>query len=48
MLFNQNRDITATNNQLLKQVNEFNYLESNIASTEKDIDVRIAKRTISE
>ena len=43
MTFNVNGDIRSLNQTLLKLVEEFIYLGSNIASSEKDVEVRIAK-----
>ena len=43
MTFNVNSDIRSLNQTLLKLVEEFIYLGSNIASSEKDVEVRIAK-----
>ena len=40
---NINGDIQSLSQTTLKQVEEFNYLGSNIASFEKDVKVRIAK-----
>ena len=41
--FNTNGEIKAKNETPLKNVKEFTYLGSNIASSEKDVDTRIAK-----
>ena len=43
MCFNQRGDISTLYNSSLKLVNMFTYLESNVSSTEKDINTRQAK-----
>ena len=43
MCFNQEGSMKARNGTILKQLEDFTYLGSNIASTEKDVNIRIAK-----
>ena len=43
MCYNQTGDISALDGTPLKLVDKFTYLESSIASTEKDIDTRLTK-----
>ena len=43
MSYNQNGTIETLNKTLLKKVDDFVYLGSNIASTEKDVLIRISK-----
>ena len=43
MTFNTNGEIKAISRISLKSVVEFDYLGNNIASTEKDVDIRITK-----
>jgi len=43
MTLNTIGDIKSLNRTLLKNVTEFNYFGRNIASSEKDVQVRIAK-----
>ena len=43
MCHNQTGDISTLDGTSLKLVDKFPYLESNVASTEKDIDTRLAK-----
>ena len=43
MCYNQAGNISTLDGTLLKQVDEFTYLESSVSSTEKDIDTRLTK-----
>ena len=43
MVFNNTGDIRATNGEKLKQVDDFQYLGSHLASTENDIQIRMTK-----
>ena len=43
MCFNQTGDISTQDGTTLKLVDKFTYLESNVSSTEKDIDTRLMK-----
>ena len=43
MSYNQNGTIETLNKTLLKKVDDFVYLGSNIASTDKDVLIRISK-----
>ena len=43
MWYNQDGAIETLNKTLLKKVDDFVYLGSNIASTEKDVLIRISK-----
>ena len=42
MSYNQTGDISTLDGTPLKLVDKFTYLGSNVASTEKDIDTRLA------
>ena len=43
MCFNQTGDISTLNGSTLKLVDKLTYLGSSVSSTEKDIDMRLAK-----
>ena len=43
MCFNQTEDISTLNGSSLKLIDKFTYLGSSVASTETDIDTRLAK-----
>ena len=43
MCFNQKGDISTLNGDSLKLVDKFTYLRSSLSSTEKDINMRLAK-----
>ena len=43
MCFNQDGAICSLNDKLLKLVDQFTYLGSNISSTESDVNTRVGK-----
>ena len=47
MCYNQMGDISTLDGTPLKLMDKFTYLGSNVASTEKDIDTRLAKAWIA-